>query len=706
MRNKIYCLAVALILALLPVNGFTEATGDLSTYFTDRDLSGTYDIAEAAQITLSGDVVTSNSNAVSYDDGVVTISQKGTYVLTGTLDDGSIVVDVDDSDKVQLVLNGVSISSTSTAAIYVRSADKVFITLAEDSENTISSLGGYVADETSNIDGAIFSKATLTFNGTGTLTVNAATGHGIVSKDDIKITGGTYVITAKGHGIEAKDSIRVAEGSLTITAGKDGLHAENADDAEKGYIYIAGGTFTLTCEGDGISASGTLTVDGGTFDITAGGGSANGASHGMEGGFGGGMGNMMGGFGGGPRGMGGGFRTRGTNSADEADEDASSEVPAEMPEDFDAGEMPEMPEGFEPGEMPEMPEGFDPGEFSEGFEAGERPELPEDFNPDEMLEGFQPGQMSEEAQSDATADNSETSSTSQKGLKSAAGTVINGGTFTVDSADDAFHTDGSLTVNGGSFTVASGDDGFHADDALIINGGAITVSESYEALEGATIEINGGDIDVTASDDGLNASGGKDGSGNNGWDDMFDSDDSAWIVIAGGNLTVNAGGDGIDSNGDLTVTGGYTVVYGPTDNGNAALDFGGIGTITGGTVIAIGSSGMAQNFGTTSTQASILATLNSTCTGLVTLSDSEGNVILSAETDKTYNSVVFSSPDLEVGETYTVSAGDSASEITLDSLIYGSGSGMMGGMGGRGMGGQRNGGQRLQGGKDSQTETP
>ena len=140
-----------------------------------------------------------------------------------------------------------------SAAIYVRSAKKVFVTLAEGTENTLANGGSYIAIDDNNIDAVIFSKEDLTLNGSGNVTITAAAGHGIVCKDDLAITGGNYEITAEKHGIEGKDSVRIADGTFTITSGKDGIHVENEDN-EEGYLYIENGTFTITSEGDGISA--------------------------------------------------------------------------------------------------------------------------------------------------------------------------------------------------------------------------------------------------------------------------------------------------------------------------------------------------------------------------------------------------------------------------------------------------------------------
>ncbi len=226
--------------------------------FSNRDLSGEYDADEATAIDLN-----------SYNGSDVIISEAGTFVLTGTLENGSVVIDASSEDKIQLVLKGACISSDSYAAIYVKQADKVFITLAEGTENTLSNGGSFVQKDDNTVDGVIFSKDDLTINGTGTLTIVSPAGHGVVCKDELVITGGTIKITADSHAIQAKDSIAVAGGNITLRAGKDGLHAENDEDDTLGTIYVTGGSFSINVGDDGIHAESLLRIDGGAFDITA-----------------------------------------------------------------------------------------------------------------------------------------------------------------------------------------------------------------------------------------------------------------------------------------------------------------------------------------------------------------------------------------------------------------------------------------------------
>ncbi len=444
---------------------------DVSDVFTSRDLENSYDETDCVDITLTGESAACSASGVSIDGGTVTITKAGTYRLSGTLSDGMILVNADSSDKIQLVLNGVDITNSTSAAIYVAQADKVFLTTVSGTENSLTNGGSYVQIDDNNIDAVIFSKDDLTLNGEGSLTITATAGHGIVSKDDLVITAGTYVITADEHALSGKDSIRIAGGSYTISCGEDAIHSENDDEDEKGYVYIAGGVFEI----------------------------------------------------------------------------------------------------------------------------------------------------------------------------------------------------------------AAGDDGIHAGYAVMITAGEINITTSYEGIEGLSIDILGGTISLVASDDGLNAAGGNDSSGFGGYgESIFAVTDGAYIRISGGTLDVSAGGDGIDSNGDLSVSGGTITISGPANSGNGSLDYNGTAQITGGTVMAVeASTSMAENFGSTSTQGSILVAASGSES--VSLTNSAGEVLLSLSPNRSFGAVLLSCPDLVQGETYTLSVDGTEMEITLDSLIYTSGS-SMGGM--------------------------
>lgn len=236
--------------------------------FSKRDLSAEYD-SNVVTIELLQTTARASSDTVGVEGSNVLISSAGTYLLSGTLENGTITVDAGKEDKIQLVLNGVSIHSENYAAIYVKEADKVFVTLAEGTENTLSNGGAFTQKDENNVDAVIFSKDDLTLNGTGSLTVTSPAGHGIVGKDEVTIASGTYSITAANHAIAANDLIAIASGTFRFNANKDGLHAENSDDATLGNIYIASGTFTIRVNDDAIHANTLLQIEGGEFSITA-----------------------------------------------------------------------------------------------------------------------------------------------------------------------------------------------------------------------------------------------------------------------------------------------------------------------------------------------------------------------------------------------------------------------------------------------------
>ena len=245
----------------------SDAAIDITDMFTKRDLAGTYDESEAVKITLSGKTAACNSSNVQIEDGVVTIKAAGVYVLSGTLTDGTIVVDAGDDDKVQLVLDGVSITAADYAAIYAKNADKVFVTLAEGAGNSLTVSGDYVQTDDNNVDAVIFAKCDLTLNGTGSLTVKDNMGHGIVSKDDLVVTGGTYTIYSQDHCLNGKDSVRIADGTFNLSCDEDGIHAGN-DDQQDGYVYIEGGDINISVGDDAIHAEGLLIITGGDIDVS------------------------------------------------------------------------------------------------------------------------------------------------------------------------------------------------------------------------------------------------------------------------------------------------------------------------------------------------------------------------------------------------------------------------------------------------------
>lgn len=542
-------------------------------YFSQEDLDTEWNEASATTITLADDgtTVTGGTGATVSGD-TVTILSGGTYVIQGTLTEGQIVVaDTTDSTTVRLVLRGCSVHCSDGPALLATDAEKVILTLADGTENTLTS-GDTFSEE--NVDGGltgtVTSKSDLTINGTGSLTVTAEYDDGIVCKDDLIITGGTITVTAAGDGLRGNDSVRICDGSFTVTAGADGIEAKNDSDEDKGYIYLTGGDFTITTNG----------------------GYSNGAAH--------------------TNSMGGGPQT--------------------------------------------------------------------------------------------ATDTTETDAGSAKGIKAANWLQITGGTFTLDCADDTLHANGDVTISGGTFTLRSGDDGIHADGANVIDGGTIDILTCYEGIEGYTVDVNDGTINITASDDGINAAGGSDGD-TAGQDTFRSASDGRYIRIAGGTLTVQGGGDGLDSDGDLVIEGGTLYVTGSKNGGgDLALDYNsegdGTAVVTGGTVLGLGGAALENGFGDRSTQVSLVHgfsdTSSLTAGTQVTITDADGNVLASYTALDSFSAIVFSSPDLQEGQTYTITAGTVTDTVTLSGLSTVDTTSSMGG-GGQNPGGTtggRGGGQR------------
>ncbi len=543
--------------------------------FSSRDLDTGWD-ADAVSIQLNGSSASGGGSGVEISGGSVTLRQAGTYLFSGSLENGSITVDAGQEDKLHLVFSGVSVHSESAAALLIRQADKVVVTLAEGTENRLSNGGSFADPAESKLDAAVFSRADLSFNGSGSLSVVSPAGHGIACKDDLVLAGGSYAIEAAGHGLEANDSVRLRNAQLDIRAGKDGVHAENDEDAALGYVLVSGGDLTVRAQGDGLSAGAFLQLDSGSFAIVSGGGNENAAPH---------------------------------------------------------------------------------------------------------ASGFGPfrGWDSESA--------AETESVSGKALKAGSGLLVSGGSYTLDAADDALHSDASLCVTGGSFAITTGDDGLHADETLSVSGGSLQISACYEGLEALELLISGGEIDVTAADDGLNAAGGRDQSGFGGprGGDGFgrprsgggfgepgrggggfpaaEEDSGARIVISGGTVRLTASGDGLDSNGSLLISGGSVSVCGPSQGDTSVLDYETEGRITGGVFAGTGGTSMAQSF-SGSLQGVLAVSTGPQAAGTpVSLAGPEGT-LFSLEPALPYALVIFSSPELLSGESYTLTVGSQSEAFT------------------------------------------
>ena len=510
--------------------------------YSKRDLDASYDEASATRIALSGSSASVDGSGAAVDGSTVTISSEGTYIISGELSSGQIVVDASDDAKVQLVLAGATIHNESGPAIYAKNADKCFVTLADGMQNSLSDGTDYTLEDDSDEPYAtLFCRCDLTVNGTGALNVTANYRHGICSKDDLVVTGGTLNVTAVEDCLRGRDCVKIADGSFSLVAGGDGIKSNKDTEATQGFVSITGGTFSINAGDDAVQAKTYIGITDGSFSVT--------------------------------------------------------------------------------------------------------------------------------------------------------------------SADDAFHSDLQMAIAGGEFTVSAGDDAFHAETELAVDGGIIDVTSCCEGFEAEKVYVNGGDTSIVASDDAVNSSaadlsdsldddedandsgapgeggiingeapgkggpaaggspvdggsfpGGSKGGGNRGGAPGAGSSDCL-IQINGGTLVLDSAGDAIDSNGSVEITGGVVLVNGPSSDGDGAFDYDSEATVSGGTVLMIGSSRMAQSFSGGTQPFLYTANVSGSAGDTVAIVDANGSVIASITATKQFGMVLASSPKFTEGGEYTLLIG-------------------------------------------------
>ena len=353
--------------------------------FSEEDVYSNWQNGTVTEITLADTGIQVEGLGASAQGQVLTITSGGTYVLNGTLSSGQIVVNSNDTNVVRLVLNGVEITCEDNAPLYVENAKKVVVSLEEGTTNRFID-GATYGTNTEEPDSAIFSKDDLTFNGTGTLEVNANYQNGITSKDDLRIMEGTFIVNAVNHGIKGKDMVAIKDGNFKVNAGGDAIKSTEDVDQTKGFVNIEAGTFNLTAGQDGIQGETNVQILGGTYEIVTNGGSANGETHTQEMG----MGGMM------------------------------------------------RPEGMTPPEGMTMPEGMTPP-------AHEGTVAPQTQAETTITDGDTKADASSTQTAETTA---EETSTSYKGIKATQNIIITNGTIHLDTADDSIHSNQNIEISG------------------------------------------------------------------------------------------------------------------------------------------------------------------------------------------------------------------------------------------------------------------
>jgi hypothetical protein len=520
-----------------------------------------WDNSKIINIVLNGNSITADNASVSINSSKATITSAGTYSITGSLTDGQIIVNTQDTGIVRLILKGSNIICSSSAPVFVKKAKKTLIVLTDNTSNFITDGTSYILDSNEEPNAAVFSKSYLSFYGDGSLTVKANYKDGITSKDGLLIKSGKIDVSSADDGIRGKDYVIIKNGNIAINAKGDGLKSDNDEDPSLGYITIDSAVVNVTASGDGINAQTNLKINDGSFTISTGGGAGT---------------------------------IKGSTDEEEG---------------------------------PNPPGG---GTGTSGGYSG---------------------------------------TISEKALKAKGSLTIEKGTFIINAADDAIHSNDVVTINGGILSIATGDDAIHAETSVTFKDGTLNISKSYEGIESASITINSGNINLVSTNDGFNATKGLTAGGT-------EANDGSSLIINGGNVTVNCtSGDGVDSNGNFSINGGIIIVHGPQSQPEVGFDINGTFSISGGFVIGTGpnSGNMIEGPSTTSAQYSLKATISSTISAstLFHIQDSNGNNLVTFKPVRATYYIVFSSPDLTGGSTYSIYTGGSSTGTNMDGIFIG-----------------------------------
>lgn len=726
-----------------------------------------WDSSSEVIITLDGKSVTINGTGATASGAIVTISSAGNYKLNGSLSDGQIVVNTEDTAAVRLILNNAEISYSSIAPINIVKANKTIIILPENTTNTIEETSNAV-DSDSVTNAAIYSLNNLTICGSGKLTIDSKNNHGIVSKGGLIISSSTLDVTSGKDGICGKDYLMVKSGTITIDADGDGLKSDNSEDETKGYVAIISGTITITASGDAVVAQTDAVIIDGKIDITTDNSDTSESSKGLKG-----VVNTIIENG-----------TIGLNCTDDAIHssgniainggtitintaiEGADGINSKSTLTISGGTIKITINGDQAKAITASDElTLSGGELTikttgdvvlTSSESGYTTSYCTAIKGDEniVISGSNItitsiGTAGKGVSSDgnftmtsgslnitttgggATYKNSSgtTDSYNATCITSDGTTSITGGTVTLSSSgsagkgitstgaltigDDtnsptisvttsgtkisvsgssssngggfgggnsgsssstnyssakAVKSDAAIIINNGTVTISSTDDGIKSEKSITINNGTVSVIKSTEAMESTAITINGGHVSIVASDDGFNATAGLTSGGT-------ESNDGSMLTINGGIVEVSTTtGDGLDSNGSMTITGGTIIVQGPSSSPELCMDVNGTSAVSGGLLIASGpnsGSNMIEGPSTSSSQYSILVTSSSIGTNLFHLQDASGNELVTFKPVRSAYYVVFSSPNLVKGSSYTIYTGGSSTGTSINGYYSG-----------------------------------
>lgn len=530
---------------------------DLKGDYSDKALDADWSENEAdAVISFDGDEINVSGSGAAVSGTTLTISDEGTYVISGTLTDGQIIIDNENNENIRLILNGADISCSTDAAIKALNAKNVYITLADGTVNSVTDTrSASDSDDEDTADAAVYAKCDLIINGSGTLNVTGGCNDGIKSKDDLQIISGTINVKASDDGIVGKDSVSVKDGTVTVDCSDDCIKSSEDDDSTKGYIIVDGGTFNLSSDkGHGFNSVFVFVMNDGKVNIT---------------------------------------------------------------------------------------------KCNEGIQSLNIVQNGGDINITASDDGVNVSDKRASASS-GTSDASDASDAA-------------------DAADTAEQTDDT--------------DAYIETTAFGKGGGRGTMSGNGMPQMGHGPQMRDGVSGNAAGGNSVSGNAGGRGAmqGGGGMGGSMANCDGC-LVINGGTLTVKAGGDGLDSNGDILINGGTVTVYGPTGDGDTAIDKNGVWEQDGGVVYAQGSSGMVESVDADISKGCYVSTVFSSAVAEgteITVTDSDGNKVMSFTSEEAVPFVYFSSPDLKEGAAYTITAGDQSAAVTEGEM---SSSGMGGGM--------------------------